>query len=536
MPPVDKLHRRTATPAPNRSAWSPDPSVTSRQDPNGALDSQRPDRAAGVVIIANRGPRDFVWRDDGWVARPSSGGLVSMLTPLARQPNVVWFCCVSEPPDAQHAARGLFTTAADQQDPRLHVVPVPLPAETYHAYYGQISNEVLWMLQHRLIGTGGFHSIDSQRYQAWTTGYLAANQRLAEAVSATCTSAEAFLIQDYHLYPLPRLLRAAFPGAPILHFTHIPFPDVALMKLLPAAWRQGILLGLLGADVVGMQTRGDVRTFVACCEELLHCEVGSDRTTVIAPDGHAVAVRAYPASVDPRALARTMESASVAAARARLAPELGELSIIRVDRLDPSKNQLIGFLAFERLLELRPDLRPRLRFSAFLVPSRTDLSVYRAYRDTIYACIERMNARFAAECGGPPITVYYTNDREQALAAMEACDVLLINSLQDGMNLVAKEWALVSRRPGVLVLSETTGVAQDAKGCALLISPLDVEGTAQAMADALDMPEAQRSRLLDRFRTRIHDWTAHDWLSAQLRDLGVAPRSTLRSVRRSHGA
>jgi trehalose 6-phosphate synthase len=499
---------------------------------------QQTGTAAGVVIVANRGPHDFVYHDDGWIAQPSSGGLVSMLTPLARQPNVMWFCCVSEPPGAQDAARGLFTTAADQRDARLHVVPVPLPAATYHAYYGEISNEVLWMLQHRIIGTDGLDALDHLRYAAWDNGYVVANQRLAEGIAATCASAQAFLIQDYHLYPLPKLIRHAFPGTPILHFTHIPFPDVALLKLIPAQWRETILHGLLGADVVGMQTQGDVRAFVACCEEFLGCAVETDVASVRAPDGRTVAVRSYPASVDPRALARTMETASVAAARERLTPELGELSIIRVDRLDPSKNQLIGFRAFERLLELRPDLRSRLRFSAFLVPSRTDLSIYRAYRDTIYACIEGINARFAADCGGPAITVYYTNDRDQALAAMEACDVLLINSLEDGMNLVAKEWALVSRRPGVLVLSETTGVAREAEGCALLVSPLDVEGTARALETALDMPAPERQTRVDELSARINRWTAHDWLGAQLCDLGVDPTLATRSAgsaRRARG-
>jgi trehalose 6-phosphate synthase len=452
-----------------------------------------------------------------------------MLPPLARQPNVVWFCCVSEPPDARHAARGLFTTAADQQDARLHVVPVPLPAHVYHAYYGEISNEVLWMLQHRIIGASGLETLDGRRYEAWTEGYLAANQALAEAVAGTCTSAQAFLVQDYHLYPLPHLLRARFPDAPILHFTHIPFPDLGLMKLLPRQWREAILQGMLGADVVGLQTRADVQAFLTCCAELLHRDVDFRAATVIAADGRTVKVSAYPASVDPRALRRIMTSSSaVAAARERLAPDMGELSIIRVDRLDPSKNQLIGFLAFERLLELRPDLRARVRFSAFLVPSRTDLNIYRAYRDAIYACIDRINQRFGADCGRPPIVVYYTNDREQALAAMEACDALLINSLQDGMNLVAKEWALVSRRPGVLVLSETTGVAHEAEDCALLVSPLDIEGTAQALMKALDMPTAQRLTHLSCLRERISHWTADDWLTAQLRDLGVLPAAARR--------
>jgi len=193
-----------------------------------------------------------------------------------------------------------------------------------------------------------------------------------------------------------------------------------------------------------------------------------------------------------------------------------------VDRLDPSKNQLLGFEAFERLLEMRPDLRGRVRFSAFLIPSRTDLNVYRRYHDELYARIQSINQRFASECGQPPIVVYYTNDREQALAAMEACDVLLVNSLQDGMNLVAKEWAVISRKPGVLVLSETTGAASEAESSALFVSPLDVEGTAQAMAQALDMSADERAERLATFRDRVKRWTAHDWLEAQLQDLGLA--------------
>src|SRR5947207_14662500 len=155
------------------------------------------------------------------------------------------------------------------------------------------------------------------------------------------------------------------------------------------------------------------------------------------------------------------------------------------------------------MLEMRPDLCGRVRFHAFMVPSRTDLGVYRDYRDAVYKTIDDVNARFNEACGGPPIQVFYTNDRDQALAAMQTCNVLLINSLQDGMNLVAKEWAVVADDPGVLVVSETAGVAAEAADSALLISPLDVEGTARAMAEALDMPAAERRARHIRFRDRV---------------------------------
>ena len=485
--------------------------------------NQQNNSTGSLIIVSNRGPNDFVWQDDRWVVRSASGGLVSMIDPLARQPNVTWFCCVSEPPPTSESRAELITTAADQTDPAHHIVPVPLPSKIYQAYYGAISNEVLWMLQHHLVGQFGYSSLDAERHRAWTEGYLEANRRVAQAIHESGIKPRAFLIQDYHLYPLPELLREAFPDVPSLHFTHIPFPDSATLKLIPQSWRDTILHGLLGADVVGMQTDWDARPFLGCCEELLGATVDYKNGTVVARDGRVVRVRAFPASTDPVAVKQSMQSPAVAAARERLAVWIGNQAqtIIRVDRLDPSKNQIIGFRAFGRLLELRPDLCRNLRFLAFLIPSRTDLRVYRKYRDAVYAAIDEVNTRFAAECGGEPIQVFYTNDREQALAAMEQCDVLLVNSREDGMNLVVKEWAVVSQRPGVAVISETAGVAAITADTALLVSPLDIEGTAGAMERALGMPEEERSARLAKLRESVYSWNAADWLSAQLAELKV---------------
>lgn len=494
-----------------------------------------------IIIVSNRGPHDFVWKADRWHVTRAAGGLVSMIEPLARRPDVAWYCCVSEPPAAEEAAVSLFTTAADQVDPELGVVPVPVPAEVYRKYYGQISNEVLWMLQHHLVGQFGYQDLDLRRHRAWTEGYLEANRRLADAIHDSGTPVSAFLIQDYHLYPLPALLRERFPGTPSLHFTHIPFPDPPTLRLIPDNWRRVILGGLLGADIVGMQTPSDVRNFRHACEELLGRDADAGRSTVTAPDGRTVRVRAFPASTDPAAVRELMDSPAVTQAVDRLAAPEGVSTIIRVDRLDPSKNQIIGFTAFGRLLEMRPDLRGRVRFLAFLIPSRTDLSVYREYRNAVYQTINSINARYRTREGGAtgegredgntagaasagawgwePIQVFYTNDREQALAAMADCDVLLANSREDGMNLVVKEWAVVSRRPGVVIVSETAGVSYETTDSSLSICPLDVEGTARALADALDMPTAERAARLGRIRERVHNWTAAHWLNAQLDEL-----------------
>ncbi len=486
-----------------------------------ALRPPPPADDANIFIVSHRGPHDFVWEGGRWIARAVRGGLASMLEPLARQPNVAWFCTVSEPPGSEAGRDALFTTAKDQTDPGLNVIPVPLPADVYQGYYGEISNEVLWMLQHRLVGQFGFGALDEARHRAWENGYLEASRRMADAIAATEIPARAFLIQDYHLYPLAALLRARFPKVPSLHFIHIPFPDPMTLRLIPRAWREAILRGLLGADVVGLQTPADVRAFLACCEEELGATVDRERDMVIQA-GHNVRARAFPMSIDPAEVSLMQASEAMNTAREALAERAEALRIVRVDRLDPTKNQALGFTAFGRMLEANPALRGRVEFLALLLPSRTDLTIYHEYRDAVMREVSVVNARWREACGGEPVRVLYTNDRAQAFAALESCDVLLVNSREDGMNLAVKEWAILSRKPGALVVSETTGVAAELAGSALLISPLDVEGTARALAAALAMPVAERTARLERLRAAIAGWTARDWLAAQLKELNLA--------------
>jgi trehalose 6-phosphate synthase len=494
--------------------------------------------AAGVsprlVIVANRGPNDFVWEDGRWRTRPSSGGLVSMLAPLASRPDVAWCCCVSEPPQAIEARNGLYTTAAEQAEPGLHVVPIAIPASVFHAYYGQISNEVLWMLQHGLPLPSDVLGPDSWRDRAWEHGYLAANSRLANSIAASGWKPEAFLVHDYHLYPLPAMLRARFPSTPILHFTHIPFPAPGAWCQLPTAWSGRVMHGLMGADIVGFQTSRDRAHFLDCCRSF-GFRVDESAHVVHAEDGREVRVRVYPASVSPEEVRSVLAHPARAESPRRAVAGPEPQTIVRVDRLDPSKNQLAGFVAFERLLDEYPDLHGRVRFDAYLVPSRTDLKIYRTYRDTVFDRIAAINARFAASCGGPVIKVFYTNDREQALVAMANADVLLVNSLADGMNLVVKEWAIASSRPGVLVASDRMGVAAEAEASALLVDPTDVPGTARALMKALAMPKSQRQLRLQRLRKRVEAWTANDWLLAQLRDLDRMDVTPLRSAGHTNG-
>ena len=477
-----------------------------------------------LVVISNRGPVGFRWEGQGWRTSPAAGGLASMLTPLAREAGLTWLCCVAEPAEAQDSPVSIAATATDVSG-RVRVVPIPIPEQVFEPYYNGVSNEILWMLQHGLLGSGDFHGVDCAHLRAWERGYQEANRQVADAAVRSCPDAKAFLVQDYHLYLVPALLRRTRPEVPILHFTHIPFAEPADWRMLPKPWPAAILKGMLGADIVGLQTGRDVNAFLACCHDILGLRVaestvdGRSAGTVVMAMGRRVPVRPYPASVDPASLAEEMRSPAVRAARERLAQYTGRRLIVRADRLDPAKNHLDGFRAFGRLLETRPDLRCQLRFLAILSPSRPDIAAYQAYRTAVLGVIDDINARFAEACGGPPIVVHLENDRPLALAALERCDVLLVNSLADGMNLVPKEWAVVTQRPGAAVISETAGVAAEASETALLVSPRDVERTANALGAALDMPEGERARRLTLFRERVAAWTSSDWLSAQLADL-----------------
>jgi trehalose 6-phosphate synthase len=279
---------------------------------------------------------------------------------------------------------------------------------------------------------------------------------------------------------------------------------------------------VLGADVVGLQTPRDVRAFLASCEELLGLSVDYSGANVTLENGRVVRIRAYPGSIDPTVVRAFQKSLDVASARQRLSVDFKRRSIVRVDRLDPSKNQVLGFTAFGRLLERNPEWIGKVRFLAILIPSRTDITIYREYRDAVYAEIKQVNARFRELCGFDPIEVFYTNDRATAIAAMESGDVFLANSRQDGMNLIVKEWAIVSRRPGVLVLSETAGAAAETAGRDLLVCPFDIEGTADALNQALALPEDRREVSLSKFRESVEQWTSRHWLDALLGELGLS--------------
>jgi trehalose 6-phosphate synthase len=326
------------------------------------------------------------------------------------------------------------------------------------------------------------------------------------------------MLHDYHLYLAAGPIRVARPDAVLSHFTHIPWPPSSLWQMIAPILREQICAGLCANDVVGFQTERYAHNFMRSVESFLpDADVDYDAWTVRRAR-HVTHVRTYPISIDVEATRRIARSRAAERRRDELVGRSAERILVRVDRLEPSKNILRGFAAFEALLSRYPRYRGRVTFYAFLVPSRTTLPEYGDYGRKVQAAVDRINARYG-RADYRPIQLKYENDYAQALAGLRIADVVLVNPLVDGMNLVAKEAVVVSERNAALVLSETAGAYdQMAKGV-LAVAPTDVVGTAEALATALEMPATDRARRLDVMRRGVEREDITWWLRRQLEDL-----------------
>jgi trehalose 6-phosphate synthase len=469
------------------------------------------------IVVSNRAP--FEPGPTGKLRR-GSGGLVTALLTLAEATGAPWVACARTDAERALASGGqpVEVPARSGGAIRLHYAnPEP---RRYEDYYSVIANPLLWFVQHYLWDLTYEPIIDERYWRAWNEGYVEVNRVVAETVAQVARRSERsplVLTQDYHLYLVPRRLRSLAPGAVLQQFVHIPWPTPQYWKVLPQAMRDAVIRGLLGNDVVGFQSSVDVRNFLMSCEELMGMRV-DHRERAVVHDGRAVWIRNYPISIDVQAMERLAASAAVREEVERLRAWRPEKLIVRVDRTDPSKNIVRGFLAYERMLRNHAGLAGRVQFYAFLQPSRQDIPVYRDYlRD-----IRRTAARINAELGSgswQPIRLELGENLRRAVAAFQEFDVLLVNPIYDGMNLVAKEGMLLNRRDGMLVLSENAGAHEELGEWAVTINPFDVDATADALHVALGAPVQARQVLGGAIRESVRTNDIARWISLQIRDL-----------------
>jgi trehalose 6-phosphate synthase len=474
-----------------------------------------------LIIATNRGPVTFTTGGDGSLRpRRGSGGLVTALGQVGHHVPVTWLAAAMTDGDRRAAADPRLIRDAVGDDAQVRLRFVAVERAVFEQAYNVIANPLLWFLQHQMWNLPERPVIDTATLRAWERGYVVMNEAFAAAVVAQTRGDKRprVMLHDYHLYCAAEPIRRSRPDAILSHFTHIPMPPSSIWQAVAPRIREGIATGLLANDVVGFQTDRYAHNFLRMVESFVpDAKVDYDAAEV-RRRRRTTRVRTYPISIDVQATRRVARSL---AARRRADQLLGgtrERIIVRVDRLEPSKNILRGFLAYEALLQRQPRLRGRLSFLAFLVPSRTSLREYGHYARMVQNAVERINARFG-RAGWRPVQIFYENDYAQALAGLSIADVVLINPLVDGMNLVAKEAAVVSERDAVLVLSETAGAFDQMAHGALPIAPADVAGTADALAQALAMPVEERRRRLAVLRRGVEREDITWWLRRQLEDL-----------------
>lgn len=504
----------------------------SRRDaatPNGSSGqaSQNPDAPRPLIIASNRGPVTFSRRTGGsFDARKGSGGVVTAVSAVARERQPVWIAAAMTDGDRQRAAFAKedgehLIEFGDPAEFRLRFV-VPTP-EAYHQYYNVISNPLLWFLQHYLWDTPRSPDITYEIWDAWRNGYVSVNRQFADEIIAAIDQVDGdplVMLQDYHLYLCAGFIREKRPHAHLQLFIHIPWPDPDYWRLLPLEMRRSICEGALGNDIVGFQTPDHGRSFMYTCQAYVPgVEIDYQRSSILW-NGREIKVRAYPISIDSEAVRRLAYSKEARSHDRYLPNHWNEFTILRVDRAEPSKNIVRGFQAFDRFLESHREFQGRVNFVAITVPSRMDVVEYQDYLDDVSAVVGRINAKYAnVETGWQPIHLIMGENYPRALAAMKWYDVLLVNSIIDGMNLVAKEGALLNERNGVLILSEGAGAVHQLGEHSILIAPTDVEGTADALYQALTMPLAERRRHAEGLRKMVEGDDVATWFEDQVNDI-----------------
>jgi len=484
------------------------------------LDTNKRERPL-IIIASNRGPFSFTQNEDKtFTANRGEGGLVTALWSLAEKHEVVWVASAMDKDDRK------WVQSVQGKVQNIENIALKLIAHNknqYEKYYNTIANPLLWFIQHQLWDIPRSPSITLDTWSAWKNGYVAINQSFAKAIIEIVKNANRptiILPQDYHLYLLPKYLRQVLGWqVQIQPFIHIPWPGPDAWRILPGSIRDEILSGLLASNRIGFQTRKDAFNFVQTCRFYLpNTSSRGTRDTIYVQDRPVKAIN-YPISVDVEKLSQLTESTQNQLEKNQLMNIIGDRKLIlRVDRIEPSKNILRGLAAYRSLLEQHPEHRGKVQMLALLVPSRTGVDEYQSYLKEIMAEGGMINAEFSDQLW-EPVRIVVGHNYQRAIAAMQLYDVLVVNPIADGMNLVAKEGALVNQRDGVLVLSEHAGAFYEMGDYALNVSPFDTYGTAEMIHNALTMPQAERQERAEALRALVQKNDIKQWFDAQVEDV-----------------
>lgn len=487
-----------------------------------------------VVIASNRGPYSFKKREDGtFDMHRGEGGLVTALVGVADRYDVLWISAALSEDDREWAAQA-GGVPVEVGEMRLKLISPD--ADQYQKYYNIISNPLLWFIQHELWDSARKPNITAETWDAWNEGYRRVNAQFADAIAASIPQTDQPVIifpQDYHLYIVPHFLRQRLGDrAQIQPFCHIPWPGPDAWRVLPPQIRTELFESMLASDRVGFQTQTDAFNFIQTCRFHLQDAHAYGRRDSIEFAGRRTTAHAYPISIDVEKVIKLADDPLTRMYKQQVINEIGASRqfklILRIDRIELSKNILRGLLAYRTLLENYPEHRGQVKLLQLLVPSRMEVDEYQDYLEDVMAAAARIEADFSDPYWEPVRTII-GNNYQRAVAAMQLYDVLLVNPVNDGMNLVAKEGALLNENNGVIILSEDAGAFYELGEHALTISPYDVFGTAEALHQALLMPFDERERRAVALREIVTQNPVTNWFNNQITDALEAVSSHARN-------
>jgi len=485
-----------------------------------------------IIVASNRGPVLFKRDEKGIIELiRGAGGIVGSMIPFMKKTHGKWVS--SAIGECDHEMNKLYDSKVPipLENPEYYLQFIKTNEDIYNGFNGKFANPLLWFIHHSMWNPPYSPVHDDELHQAWES-YQYVNSKFAEAIGEDLNTSKKIpivMLQDYHFYLTPKFIRDQHPDVLMSQFIHVPFPPPEIFQQLPNHMQIEILDSIMTNDVLGFHIPRYKNNFLQTIRQILPNALVDDKAGNILYNGHVCHVRTYPISVDVETLQTHAQDPNVIAKEAEVDEMIGDCKLIyRTDRADLSKNIIRGFQAYDIFLEKYPEWKEKVKFVATLMPSRQDINVYREYTDNIRDIVKEINEKYAT-LNWQPIKYICRGDYDLVIALLKKYDVLMVNPILDGMNIVAKEGSAVNENNGALILSNGAGCYEELKNGATCINPYDIRQTAESINIALLMNETTKAQMIAKARAAIQINDLNKWVSDQLKDIEAVMYERLKS-------